>query len=78
MPKAKTNKRARVVEEDEASSADEVVAKPNKKSTKKAKVAAAGEAATDADGNIYWAVREPPPNIRVSLSTYLAYLTSIY
>ena len=57
MPKAKTNKRARVVEEDEASSADEVATKPTKKSTKKAKVAAAGEAATDADGNTYWAVR---------------------
>ena len=36
-----------------ASSSDEVVTKP----TKKAKVAAAGEAATDADGNTYWAVR---------------------
>ena len=36
-----------------ASSSDEVVTKP----TKKAKVAAAGEAATDADSNTYWAVR---------------------
>ena len=53
MPRAKTNKRARIEEEDDASSSDEVVTKP----TKKAKVAAAGEAATDADGNTYWAVR---------------------
>ena len=70
MPRFKNNKRARVADDDEAeeaggSSADEVVTKPAKKPNKKSKVAAAGEAATDPEGNLYWAVRSyrllPPP-----------------